>query len=351
LTSGTYITLCAPVLQIAQRQDAAGGVERELGVDRLVAALVVGEERLAAVAGPFDRPADALRRPGDQAEFRKERVAGAEIAADVARRHPHLFLGHVQDGGELALLPHHAARAGVQEVAAGRRVVGADRRTRVERHAGHPVHQRVEPDDVGGARERRHGAGRVADVGVDAHVGDVVVEPDGLRRDRGLAGDDGSQRPVVDRDALGGVARLGHRLGHHHGDLLADVAHPVGGEHGMRRVAVRRAVAVPELDVGRRLHRDRRVRDRLDAVGLRVDGGEHREHARHRARLGGVDRADARMSVRRAHERRVGLPRQADVVAEPPAAGEQAEVFLAAERLTDGGRHGGGAYRHFVTPR
>src|SRR6266511_3208325 len=68
----------------AQRQKAAVGVERKLCLDDLVAALVVAEEGFRALAGPFDRSADASCGPGDQREFRIEDVAGAEIAADVA---------------------------------------------------------------------------------------------------------------------------------------------------------------------------------------------------------------------------------------------------------------------------
>ena len=41
------------------------------------------------------------------------------------------------------------------------------------------------------------------------------------------------------------------------------------------------------------------------------------------------------MRVRRAHENRVGLARQVDVVAERPLPGQQAQVFLAAHRLAD----------------
>ena len=51
-----------------------------------IAALIVAEERLAALAGPFHRPPEPPRRPGHQRELGIERVAGAEIAADVARR-------------------------------------------------------------------------------------------------------------------------------------------------------------------------------------------------------------------------------------------------------------------------
>ena len=59
-------------------------VERELRFDREIARLVVAEERLVALAGPLDRPADAARRPRHQREFGIDHAARAEIAADVA---------------------------------------------------------------------------------------------------------------------------------------------------------------------------------------------------------------------------------------------------------------------------
>ena len=47
--------------------------------------------------------------------------------------------------------------------------------------------------------------------------------------------DDGRQRLVVHLHELGGVARLGERLGHHEGDAVADETHLVGIEHGLER--------------------------------------------------------------------------------------------------------------------
>ena len=78
------------------------------------------------------------------------------------------------------------------------------------------------------------------------------------------------------------------------------------------------------------------MRNRLEAVGANVGAGEHAEHAGHRLGLGGVDADDARVRVRRAHHRRVGLPLDAEVVGEAALAGEQPAVFLAAQRLADG---------------
>ena len=70
----------------AQREEAAVGVEREFGRHGEIAAHIVADEGLVAVARPFHRPADAARAPDHQREFGKEAVARAEIAADLAGR-------------------------------------------------------------------------------------------------------------------------------------------------------------------------------------------------------------------------------------------------------------------------
>ena len=59
-------------------------VQRKLGMEDLVAALVVTGKGLGALAGPFHRTPEPLRGPDHQRELGKEGVAGAEIAADIA---------------------------------------------------------------------------------------------------------------------------------------------------------------------------------------------------------------------------------------------------------------------------
>ena len=66
----------------------------------------------------------------------------------------------------------------MQRVLVGRRIVDADRGARVERHAGDALHPGLELRHMRGARERRLGRLDVADIGVDADIADVVVEPD-----------------------------------------------------------------------------------------------------------------------------------------------------------------------------
>ena len=73
----------------------------------------------------------------------------------------------------------------------------------------------------------------------------------------------------------------------------------------------------------------------FSAVGDRVRTREHRDHARRGERGGGLDAPDPGVRVGRAHEARVGLARQVDVVAVAAVADEQARVVLAEDRLAD----------------
>jgi len=66
-------------VRAAHGEESAVGVERQLGVARQIARLVVADEGFLSLAGPFDRPAEPLRRP-HQRELDIERAARAKIA-------------------------------------------------------------------------------------------------------------------------------------------------------------------------------------------------------------------------------------------------------------------------------
>ena len=155
----------------AQGEETAVGVERQLGVDREIAALVVAEERLLPLAGPFHRAAEAPRRPGDQREFRDRSVAGAEIAADLARDDAHRVLRHAEDRRQAR------ASGAPRRRCRHRACSGRSRRRRTPIAArgsiGTPVTRWIQVssrDHVRGARERRLGRRGIADIGVDADV-------------------------------------------------------------------------------------------------------------------------------------------------------------------------------------
>ena len=106
-------------VRAADGEETPLGVERQLGRDGQIAALPVAEKRVAALAGPFDRPPDEARRPGKQRIFRVEQIARAEIAAHVAADAAHPLGRHAEDLREVG--PHlgdAATAAGVERVTA-----------------------------------------------------------------------------------------------------------------------------------------------------------------------------------------------------------------------------------------
>ena len=99
-------------------------------------------------------------------------------------------------------------------------------------------------------------------------------------RDRIRGRRHGGQRLVVDLDQLGGVLGLVERLGHHEGDRIADIAHPVAGQHGCGATkpgARRGACAARAGADAERRH-------------LGIVAGQHQQHAGLRARRRRVDR-------------------------------------------------------------
>src|SRR5262249_39647119 len=102
-------------MRAAHRQEAALLVERQLDLGGEVAALIVAEERFAALAYPLHRPADPLRRPQNQREFWKDRILGSEVSSDLIRHDANLLRLNPEDGGAFPLLTHDTAAADVQE--------------------------------------------------------------------------------------------------------------------------------------------------------------------------------------------------------------------------------------------
>ena len=121
----------------AQADDLAVGVEREFGVGDVVAAVRVGQERLGAVGGPFDRAVDLLGRPDADRLLGVDEDLRAEAAADVGRDDAQLVLGRDADEGrqheprDMRVLARRVER---QRVGAG--IVVADRRARLHRRWG-----------------------------------------------------------------------------------------------------------------------------------------------------------------------------------------------------------------------
>ena len=154
----------------------------------------------------------------------------------------------------------------------------------------------------------------------------MVVEKRRAGRERRLGRGHGRQRFDVEHDGFAGIAGLDARLGDHERERIADIADPVLGQRRARRLAHRRAVAVaPD-----------RLRTQLAiAEGLEIRRGPDSEHAGHRPRGGGIDRADPAMRVGAAQDPGMGLARQVDVVGIGAAPGQELRILAPAHRLTD----------------
>ena len=187
---------------------------------------------------------------------------------------------------------------------------------------------------MGGAREGIRSPRFIADVRVDQDIRHLIVESRCVLLGGGRCHDLRRQRLVFDDDAFGGILCRGKRLGNHEGDGGADAADAIGRQHGMRGKWDRGAVAVLQHDIGRRAGIGV-MGDRLEAVGARVLAGQHREHPGHGARRFHVDRADQRMRMGRAHDGREGLAGKVEIVAVAAATGEEAQILLAAYRVSD----------------
>src|SRR5215470_11540647 len=151
---------------------------------------------------------------------------------------------------------------------------------------------------------------------------------------------DGRENAPLDHDMLGTVARRGWRIGDHHRHDLAHEAHAVGRHGGVRR---NEADVFLADDVFVWVSRHRTVRNRLYAIRRGIDPGEDCDHAGHGACDGSLDASDARVRVVRAHEARMDLTRQVDVVAVAATADDQTRVLLAEDVLAYALRRGSGS--------
>src|SRR5215467_14823827 len=95
-------------------------------------------------------------------------------------------------------------------------------------------------------------------------------------------------------------------------------------------------VALPR-DEFRRMLRPYLMGNRPQPVSQEIAPGEYGKDAPSRHGGRDVDGADVRMSVGRAHHHGIGLAGKIDVVGVTALAGHEAQVLLAADRLSDAG--------------
>ncbi len=319
-----------------QPQQVALLAEGQLGDPAVLARMLVGEQALAAVAGPFDRPAHLARGPEHQRQFGMDVAAHAEGAAHVARHHAQFSLGDLQDElRQEAADVVRALHAGLQRVAVVGDVVRAEGRARLHRVGRDPGDVVLVAHGVGGALEGRVDGGRIAALVLEADiVGRVRPDRRGAVGNRLADRDDRRQLVILDLDQLGRVARLARCLGHDEGDRVADRPHGVLRQgHARRHEHVRAVGAFQRHD-----HADHR-RQQADAVRFQILAREDAEHAGRVRRLGGVDRRDRRMADGRAQDIAIRLIRHIEIVGVLPLADDQALVFLAQNGLTQAELH------------
>ena len=322
---------------VVQHQAGAAGHERAVALHaalqldhHALAAVVGGDELLAAREHQLARPARGARQGGDVGLV-VELALAAEAAAQVRDDDAHLVLGQAERVGD--------AGAGAERHLRGRpdgdlrSLPLRDHRMRLDRHGVRHVGHVAALDDGVGRRHRGVGValgdGRVGRVVAVAHhgvvgrvPGPVLVHQLGALRERALHIDDGRLRLVGDLDHRRGLlGELGRERGHR-GDDLALEAHGVGREQPLI------------LDEGA-------VRDVRDVLV-----GDHRKHAGERPGGARVHREDARAGVvgepelgvehaREGHVRRVAA-RSRDllpaVLADVPRTDDRRHWFLLLDR-------------------
>ncbi len=228
-----------------------------------------------------------------------------------------LLLGHAHRDREHDLEDVGDLRRRVDRVLLGERLRHHAHAAALHRHRNEPLLHVPFLDRVRGVRERvvdglriGHQRPRVGRVRAE-----VVVDDDTIG-ERILELDDRGQRVVVDDHFVGGVARFVRAVRDDDCHRVADVAGLVDRD--------RAVVGVLDV-VGDRP----RQRHRLGPVVDEVGAGEHRDDAGHRGRGLGVDRADAGVRVRAAHDLEVQRARDVEVGDVLRFAGEERRVFLA----------------------
>ena len=186
------------------------GVEGDLGRGDVVAAHRVGEEALAALAGPLHRPPQRAGGEARHGVLGVEERLHPEPAADVGRDHPHLLRRQPEVRRQDVAVAPAALGAGVDRELAVAGVPLGDAGARLHRVADHPVVDQLELDDPGGLGEGGLHRRLVAVVPVEGEVARRLgVHLRGPRRP-GL-GRVGHRRQVLvlDLDQLGRVLGLG----------------------------------------------------------------------------------------------------------------------------------------------
>ena len=215
----------------------------------------------------------------------------------------------------------------IESVFSRRPIELADRGARLHRVGDEPVVCEVELDDPRRFGERGLDRGEITQMPIIAKIaGCFAVD---LRRTwlkrrgrfdrRGLL-------DKIDLYQLGGIAGLRECLGDDDGDLVADMADPVGNEWRMRRLDHRRAVLRVDLPA---------ARQPADPVRGHVLSGIDGYDTRGRGGRGRIDAGDPRIGVRAAQDVGVELSRPIYIVGVSALAGQEAVILTPPDRRSD----------------
>ncbi len=282
-----------------ERGDGAVALHADLRLDAMVAGMDVGDEALEPVGDEFDRPAEQLRQRDHCHLVGVDVHLDAERAADVLGHDAHLVLFEPKVLGEEVL--HHVGRlrALIDGEPLLARIPVGDDGARLVGDAGVAAEHEGRLDHRVGRAETLVGIAG----GERALEGEIVAQfgMDDRRRlvERRLGVGHGGKFFVFDLDQSAGILGERPRVRDDGGDSLALPAGALDRDGVLRR-------RFEALEMGE--NADPR-RDHLRKLGAGDDGDDAFQAPRRR----GVDRLDARVRVRRAHERDMRHARQRDV--------------------------------------
>ena len=316
--------------RIAECQDFPRSVERDFGVMYLVAGMTGALQVLAPVLYPFDRAADAPRQIGQQQILRIDVALGAKAAAHIQRNTAHPRLGHAKRKGDLAPDPVHHLRRRPDRDSAGSRLMHRGDAAAFHRNAGISMMIKAPLQRLFCcSKGSRHVA--LGNRKLSQQVGAVLfMQHGGSCAERGLRIDDRVEKLVIDAHQIDRILGKITVVGDDHRHRLADVAHLVPGKQGLARVKnLVRHRRAPLARQWQLLILDRRNFFR------QLKPAHDKAHARCRGSAAEVDRFDARMRHRTAHEcdmQHSGQREIGDVLALPA---QQPVIFPARHRLPD----------------
>ncbi len=336
LESAEDFVVRANVEQLGELQPEQGAVTfgSDLDVEDLATAVCRRQQALGAILDPLHRSFGDLRCRCRQVLLQVRADLGTEAAPNVVADDPELRLGDAErPTDEQPDKVRHLRRRPEGASVVVRDVVGNTAARFHRRREEALLADSLLEDDLRFGESCVNVAGGEADIPTDV-VGTVALDQRTPWCHRLLEVHHRGKRLIVDNHKLRSVVGEVSIIGDDHGHRLARVCDFVGCD----RELVRHLLLVGDKRVG---DWEWRVDD-----GLEVRGGEHRDNALRRFRRGSVDRADASVRVRAAHDRHMRHVHEVHVVDEVAVAGDELGILAT---LDAGADHGGDGHRQSST--